>query len=75
MTSDKCILCIEFSLNNTQTKTLTMGLNTGTMLPVFTLSGTWGSKVHLTDEEILTLIDEFFTPAQEHSLRRTLSWS
>jgi len=56
----------QLSLNNFQTKTVTMGLNTGTMLPVFTLSGTWGSKVHLTDEEILTLIDELFTPAQEH---------
>jgi len=43
-----------------------MGLNTGIMLPVFTLCGTWGSKVHLTHEEILTLIGDFFTPTQEH---------
>jgi len=43
-----------------------MGLNAGTLLPVFTLSGTWGSKVHLTDEEILTLIGDFSAPAQEY---------
>jgi len=60
------VLRFEHHLNASRTKTLTMGLDVDTLQPIITLSGSKGQEVHLTAAEVLHLLDDFSTQAQEH---------
>ena len=60
------VLRFEHHLNISKTKTLTMGLDVITLQAIITLSGSKGHEVHLTPAEVLRLLDDFSTRAQEH---------
>jgi len=60
------VLRFEHHLNASKTKTLTMGLDVNTLQPIITLSGSKGHEVHLTAAEVLRLLGDFSTRAQEH---------
>jgi len=43
-----------------------MGFDANTLETIITLSGSRGQEVHLTAAEVLRMLDDYSTPAQEH---------
>jgi len=43
-----------------------MGLDVNTLQTIITLSGSRGQEVHLTAAEVLRMLDDYSTRAQEH---------